>query len=331
MQRLVNEKDHVVEDMLEGYVQAKSYIEYGGSEKRVVKYTDIPQGKVGLVSGGGSGHEPAFLGYIGKNMLDAVAIGEVFSSPMANAFLDAFREANHENGVACLFGNYAGDNMNVKMAKAMAEDEGIQVRYVTANDDISSSPKETKEKRHGIAGGVYMWKIAGAAAAQGADLDEVCRIAEKTVEHTRSICIGLAPCTIPDVGHPNFTIQEGTYEFGIGHHGEPGMDIRPMASAKEIAGEMMNAIHEDYELMEGDEVSIIVSGLGATPLMEQYILYKEAVDWLKERGIRIHHPLVGNYVTSLDMNGAAITVLKLDEELKKLLDVPAICAAFQFI
>ena len=144
MQRLVNEKDHVVEDMLEGYVQAKSYIEYGGSEKRVVKYTDIPQGKVGLVSGGGSGHEPAFLGYIGKNML-------VFSSPTANAFLDAFREANHENGVACLFGNYAGDNMNVKMAKAMAEDEGIQVRYVTANDDISSSPKETKEKRHGIA------------------------------------------------------------------------------------------------------------------------------------------------------------------------------------
>ena len=129
MQRLVNEKDHVVEDMLEGYVQAKSYIEYGGSEKRVVKYTDIPQGKVGLVSGGGSGHEPAFLGYIGKNMLDAVAIGEVFSSPTANAFLDAFREANHENGVACLFGNYAGDNMNVKMAKAMAEDEGIQVRY----------------------------------------------------------------------------------------------------------------------------------------------------------------------------------------------------------
>lgn len=170
MQRLVNEKDHVVEDMLEGYVQAKSYIEYGGSEKRVVKYTDIPQGKVGLVSGGGSGHEPAFLGYIGKNMLDAVAIGEVFSSPTANAFLDAFREANHENGVACLFGNYAGDNMNVKMAKAMAEDEGIQVRYVTANDDISSSPKETKEKRHGIAGGVYMWKIAGAAAAQGLSL-----------------------------------------------------------------------------------------------------------------------------------------------------------------
>lgn len=136
MQRLVNEKDHVVEDMLEGYVQAKSYIEYGGSEKRVVKYTDIPQGKVGLVSGGGSGHEPAFLGYIGKNMLDAVAIGEVFSSPTANAFLDAFREANHENGVACLFGNYAGDNMNVKMAKAMAEDEGIQVRYVTANGYI---------------------------------------------------------------------------------------------------------------------------------------------------------------------------------------------------
>ena len=331
MQRILNNPDNIVDEMLEGFLKAHSDIVETTENSRVVKAKNIPEGKVGVITGGGSGHKPAFIGYVGKNLCDAAAVGEICSSPTAVAFLDAAKAADQGKGVACLYGNYSGDNMNVKMAKAMAEDEGIQVRYVTANDDISSSPKETKEKRHGIAGGVYMWKIAGAAAAQGADLDEVCRIAEKTVEHTRSICIGLAPCTIPDVGHPNFTIQEGTYEFGIGHHGEPGMDIRPMASAKEIAGEMMNAIHEDYELMEGDEVSIIVSGLGATPLMEQYILYKEAVDWLKERGIRIHHPLVGNYVTSLDMNGAAITVLKLDEELKKLLDVPAICAAFQFI
>ena len=212
MQRFVNDPDYIVEDMVKGYVKAhKDLIKRSEANDRVVQYVNAPvEGKVGLVTGGGSGHEPAFLGYVGKNMMDAVAVGEIFSSPSAQAFYDAFMSVDSGKGVACLFGNYAGDNMNVKMAKAMAEDEGIQVRYVTANDDISSSPKETKEKRHGIAGGVYMWKIAGAAAAQGADLDEVCRIAEKTVEHTRSICIGLAPCTIPDVGHPNFTIQEGT-------------------------------------------------------------------------------------------------------------------------
>lgn len=331
MQRFVNEKDHVVEDMLEGYVKSKDYLTYGGDEKRVIRNKTIPTGKVGLVSGGGSGHEPAFLGYVGENMLDAVAIGEVFSSPTANAFLDAFREADQGNGVACLFGNYAGDNMNVKMAVMMAKDEGINVKFVTATDDISSSPKETKEKRHGIAGGVYMWKIAGAMAAKGASLDKVIRIAQKTVDETRSICVGLAPCTIPDVGHPNFEIKEGTYEFGIGHHGEPGMNVYHMGTAKEIAQRMMETIDVDYGLNHGEEVSVIVSGLGATPIMEQYILYNEVEKYLAEKGVRIHHPFIGNYVTSLDMNGVAITVLKLDDELKQLLDYPAKCSAFQYI
>lgn len=330
MQRFINRPDQVVEDMLEGFVKSKDYIEYGGTEKRVVKYKNIPEHKVGLVTGGGSGHEPAFLGYVGKNMLDAVAIGEVFSSPTANDFFTAFQEANQGSGVACLFGNYAGDNMNVKMAVMMAEDEDIEVKYVTANDDISSSPKETKEKRHGIAGGVYMWKIAGAKAAQGASLDEVIAVAQKTVDHTRSICVGLAPCTIPDVGHSNFNIKEGTYEFGIGHHGEPGMEICEMGTAKEIAEKMMKAIDEDYELSEGSEVSVVISGLGATPVMELYILYNEVEKYLNKKNVRIYHPFVGNYVTSLDMNGAAVTVLKLDEELKQLLDEVVECPAFSY-
>lgn len=328
MQRLINQPDHVVEDMLEGFVKSKESITFGGTAKRVIKRKDIPADKVGLVSGGGSGHEPAFLGYVGEHMLDAVAVGEVFSSPTANDFFEAFQAADQGNGVACLFGNYAGDNMNVKMEMLLAKEEGIEVSCVTANDDISSSPKETKEKRHGIAGGVYLWKIAGAKASMGASLQEVITTAQKTVDQTRSICIGLAPCTIPDVGHPNFSIKEGTYEFGIGHHGEPGMEINKLATAKQLANKMLNAIHEDYDLEAESEVSLMISGLGATPLMELYILYHEVALLLEERNITILHQLVGNYVTSLDMNGVALTVLKLDEELKTLLDHPANCAAF---
>ena len=327
MQRFINQSDHVVEDMLAGYVKAHPLITYAGTEQRVVSYKQKFKNKVGLVSGGGSGHEPAFLGYVGKNMLDAVAVGEVFSSPTANAFLDAFKEAEQGAGVACLFGNYAGDNMNVNMAVMMAEDEGIHVTCVKANDDISSSPKETKEKRHGIAGGVYMWKIAGAKAAMGASLDEVIMTAQKAVDHTRSICAGLSPCTIPDVGHPNFEIKAGTYEFGIGHHGEPGMDVQEITTAHTIVERMMTAIEEDMHFIEDEEVSIIISGLGATPLMELYIIYNEVQCYLDKRNIRIYHPFIGNYVTSLDMNGIAITVMKLDTELKELLDYPADCPA----
>lgn len=330
MQRFINNANNVVEDMIDGFVESKQYIEYGGSEKKVLKYKYSPKGKVGLVSGGGSGHEPAFIGYIGKNMLDAVAIGEVFSSPTAHAFYEAFKEADQGKGVACLFGNYSGDNMNVKMAKLMAEKEGIRVECVTAHDDIASAPKESKEKRHGIAGGVFMWKVSGAKAAKGASLDEVIEVAKKAVENTRSICVGLSPCSIPDVGHPNFSIKEGTYEFGVGHHGERGLEICQITTAKDIVDKMMNAIDEDFGLNAGEEVSVIISGLGSTPLMELYILYNEVKRYLREKNITVYHPLVGNYVTSLNMNGAAITIMKLDEELKELLDYPAECPAFNY-
>lgn len=330
MQRFINKSNEMVEDMLEGFIKSKDFIEYGGTRKRVVKYKNIPTNKVGLVTGGGSGHEPAFLGYVGKNMLDAVAIGEIFSSPTANDFLEAFEEANQGNGVACLFGNYAGDNMNVKMATLMAKQKGIEVKYVKANDDIASSPKESKEKRHGIAGGVYMWKIAGAKAAQGGSLDDIIQVAQKTIDNTRSICVGLSSCTIPDVGHSNYTVENGKYEFGIGHHGESGLEINNMETAKEITNKMMNAIDDDFGLEENSEVSVIVSGLGSTPIMEQYIIYNEVEKYLSKKNIKVYHPYVGNYVTSLDMNGVAITVLKVDEELKNLLDLETICPAFNY-
>ena len=241
----------------------------------------------------------------------------------AQAFYDAFMAADSGKGVACLFGNYAGDNMNVKMAIRKAKKQGVTVKYVTATDDVASSPKETKEKRHGIAGGVFMWKVGGAKAAKGADLDEVIATAQKAVDNTRSICVGLSPCAIPAVGHPNFDIKEGDMEFGIGHHGEPGINVQKLKPAKEIANDMAKAVIDDLEPADGDEVAVLLSGLGATPIMELYVLYDEIEAYLKEQGLSIYKVLIGDYVTSLDMNGAALTVMKLDEELKELLDYDA--------
>ena len=325
MQRFVNNPDYVVEDMLKGFVKAHGdLIVRSETNDRVVQYINAPvEGKVGLVTGGGSGHEPAFLGYVGKNMMDAVAVGEVFSSPSAQAFYDAFMAVDSGKGVACLFGNYAGDNMNVKMAIRKAKKQGITVKYVTANDDVASSPKETKEKRHGIAGGVFMWKIGGARAALGGDLDEVIASAQKAVDNTRSICVGLEPCAIPAVGHPNFQIADGDMEFGIGHHGEPGINVQKLEPAKEIARKMAKTVIDDMEPEEGAEVAVLMSGLGATPIMELYILYDEVEAYLKEQGLSVYKVFVGDYVTSLDMNGAALTVMKLDDELKELLDYEA--------
>lgn len=325
MQRFVNNPDYIVEDMVKGFLKAHDdLIVKNEKNDRVVQYKNAPvEGKVGLVTGGGSGHEPAFLGYVGENMMDAVAVGEVFSSPSAQAFYDAFMAADSGKGVACLFGNYAGDNMNVKMAIRKAKKQGVTVKYVTATDDVASSPKETKEKRHGIAGGVFMWKVGGAKAAKGADLDEVIATAQKAVDNTRSICVGLSPCAIPAVGHPNFDIKEGDMEFGIGHHGEPGINVQKLKPAKEIANDMAKAVIDDLEPADGDEVAVLLSGLGATPIMELYVLYDEIEAYLKEQGLSIYKVLIGDYVTSLDMNGAALTVMKLDEELKELLDYDA--------
>lgn len=325
MNRFINNPDYVVDDMIKGYVKAhKNLVSQSERNTHVVKYTKAPiKGKVGIVTGGGSGHEPAFLGYVGKNMVDAVAIGEVFSSPPAQAFYDAFVEADSGAGVACLFGNYAGDTMNVKMAQMMAEDDDITVKTVIANDDVASSPKETKEKRHGIAGGVFMWKVGGARAALGGSLDEVIESAQKAVNNTRSICVGLSPCIIPAVGKPNFEIEEGKMEFGVGHHGEPGMKIEDVKSANEIAREMTATILNDIEIKPDSEVAVIVSGLGSTPLMELYILYDEIEKYLSENKISVYKVFVGNYVTSLDMNGTALTIMKLDDELKMLLDYEA--------
>ena len=322
MQRILNDPDHIVEEMLEGFLKSNPHIVAPTENPRVVRAVEPPQDRVGIVTGGGSGHKPAFVGYVGKNMVDAVAVGEIFSSPTAAAFLDAFRAANVGKGVACLYGNYSGDNMNVKMAARMAKKEGIEIKTVVANDDVPSAPKDQREKRRGVAGEIFMWKIGGAKAASGASLDEVIAAAQKAIDNTRSVGIGLTPCTLPAVGHPNFQIEEGTMEVGIGHHGEKGIDVLPIESAAQMAKRMCDIVLPDLPFQAGDEVAVLVSGLGATPVMELYVLYNEIDKLLAERGIKVYRSYVGNYFTSLEMSGATFSAMKLDDELKPLLDMP---------
>ncbi len=322
MQRILNNPDLIVDEMLKGFVKAHPDIVQASTHPRVIKRSDMPTGHVGVVTGGGSGHKPAFIGYIGENLCDAVAAGEIFSSPAAAAFLSAFKEADQGKGVACLYGNYSGDNMNVKMAIKMANKEGIEVKTVVANDDVASASKDQPEKRRGVAGEILMWKVGGAKAATGANLDEVIAAAKKAIENTRSIGIGISPCTLPAVGHPNFEIKEGTMEVGIGHHGEPGVEIGPLESANKMAARMVEIILSDYPFKAGNEVVVLISGLGATPVMELYVLYDEVERLLSEKNLKIHRSYVGNYFTSLDMMGATLSVMNLDKELKELIDMP---------
>ena len=324
MQRIINNPDLVVEDMLVGFAAAHPDIVAPTGNKRVLKYRHAPvAGKVGIVTGGGSGHKPAFIGYIGKNLVDAVAVGEVFSSPTAKSFYDAIKAADSGRGVAVLYGNYAGDNMNVRMAMEEAADDDIEVKRVIANDDVPSAPKSEREKRRGVAGEIFMWKTAGAKASLGGSLDEVVAVAQKTIDNTRSVGIGLTPCTIPAVGKSNFTVDPGKMEVGIGHHGEPGIRVDDLKPASEMADMCLEIVLPDLPFASGDRVAVIVSGLGATPVMELYIFYARVAEVLAQKGITVHRPYVGNYFTSLEMMGVTLTLLKLDDELAHLVDLDA--------
>jgi dihydroxyacetone kinase-like protein len=330
MKKFVNDPTRVVEEMVEGYAAAHGKQVRLLSEARVIARADAPvKGKVGVVTGGGSGHKPAFIGYVGKGVVDAVAVGEIFTSPPALAFHHAFKAADGGKGVACLFGNYAGDVMNVDMAVEMAEGEGITVQRVIANDDVPSAPKGQEENRRGVAGEILMWKIGGAMAEMGGSLEEVVGAAQKAIDNTRSIGVGLSPCIIPAVGKPNFFLGENEMEVGIGHHGEPGikkMDIRP---ADEVASMMMDVVLPDLPFQSGDEVCVLMSGLGSTPLLEIYIIYRKIDRILKDKKIRAYRTYIGNYFTSLEMAGVTLTVMKLDGQLKKLLDAPADAVHFK--
>jgi phosphoenolpyruvate---glycerone phosphotransferase subunit DhaK len=324
MQRILNDPSRVTEEALEGIVLCHSDLLAKTENPRVVRYVGSPvKGRVGIVTGGGSGHEPAFVGYVGKNMVDVVAVGEIFASPSAHIFRDAIRAADGGAGVAVLYGNYAGDNMNVKMARRMVQADGIKVETVIANDDVASAVKAEREKRRGVAGEILMWKVAGAKAATGASLEEVIQSAQKAIDATRSIGIGLSSCVIPAAGKPNFHIAAGKMEVGIGHHGEPGIKVDDLKSADEMAQIALDYILPDLPFNSGDEVVVLISGLGATPVMELYIVYRKLAELLGQAGISIYRPYVGNYFTSLEMLGVTVTIMKLDAELKELMAAEA--------
>ena len=323
MKKLINNPENFVKDTMTGIIAA-----YGdkvklldGDERILVTNYPVADGKVGIVTAGGSGHLPVFLGYVGDGMLDGCAIGNVFASPSASKMADMIKACDRGNGVLCLYGNYGGDNMNFDMACEMVEMDDVETRTVRVKDDVASSPKETKEKRRGVAGMVYAFKVAGAAAAQMKNLDEVAGVAQKALDHIRTMGVALTPCIVPQVGEPTFSIADDEIEIGMGIHGEKGIETTKIKTAKEIAEILVGRILDDYDY-SGSEVAILVNGLGGTPLMELYILNMEVQKILEEKGIKAYRTFVGNYCTSIDMTGASVTLMKLDDELKELLDAP---------
>jgi dihydroxyacetone kinase-like protein len=331
MKKLLNDPQLYVEQMLEGLVLAHpQYYERAGDDGRVIKRPGTPKpGKVGIVSGGGSGHLPIFTGYVGTGLLDACAIGEVFSSPSVDQMAAAMRAANGGAGVLRLYGNYGGDCMNFDMAGDILEMEDVRSTTVLLADDVASAPPAEAEKRRGVAGMVYAYKMAGAAAEAGDDLDEVTRIAQKAANAVRSIGAALTPCTVPLAGRPTFTIADDEMEMGMGIHGEPGVWRGKLRTADAVASEMMDHLLTDMPITRGDRVSVLVNSLGATPHEELYILYRIVAARLGDAGANIVMPLVGRYATSMEMTGASITLCKLDSELEKLLHAPADCAFWQ--
>lgn len=327
MKKILNNPADYVDEMLEGMIAAHPQYYAQPTPRVIARAAGATKGKVGIVTGGGSGHLPVFTGYVGKGLLDACAIGNVFASPSAEHMAEAIRAADGGAGVLRLYGNYGGDVMNFDMAGEMVEMENdIRTTTVVLADDVVSAPKDEASKRRGVAGMVYAFKIAGAHAETGADLDDVTRLAQKAADACRSIGMALTPCTIPQAGKPTFQIGETEMEMGMGIHGEPGIwraEIRP---ADAIADEMIGRLLDDQPLARGDRISILVNSLGATPAEELYILYRHAKKLLEAVGVEIVMPLVGRYATSMEMTGATITIIKLDEELEHLLKAPAECA-----
>ena len=328
MKKILNAADDYVDEMLAGLTAAhpEYYRLHGDSGKVVARATAGKDGKVGIVTGGGSGHLPVFTGYVGAGLLDACAIGDVFASPSAEQMADAIRAADSGAGVLRLYGNYGGDVMNFDMAGELVEFEDITCSTVLLADDVASAPPEEHEKRRGVAGMVYAFKIAGAAAEAGRDLDSVTAAAQKAADACRSIGAALSPCTVPQAGKPTFEIAEDEMEMGMGIHGEPGVWRGKLKTADEIAGEMMDRLLADMPLTGGDRVSVMVNSLGATPPEELYILYRTVKARLEAAGATIVMPLVGRYATSMEMTGVSFTLCKLDDDLETLLQAPCDCA-----
>ena len=328
MKKIINTPEKFINEMLEGiYAAHPDRVKFVGDDLHCLVTTKKVPGKVGIATGGGSGHLPLFLGYVGEGMLDGCSIGDVFQSPSAEQMLAVTKEIDSGAGVLYIYGNYGGDILNFDMAAEMADfEENIHVESVVAGDDVASgAPVKpgAKNTRRGVAGIFFIYKCAGAAAAKMLPLEEVKRVAEKVCENVRTMGVALTPCTVPRVGHPSFELAEDEMEIGMGIHGEPGIRRGKLLPADAIVDEMLNQIIDDLPYRAGDEVAVLVNGLGATPLEEQYVMFRRIDKVLSEKGIKIFHSYVGEYATSLEMAGASISLFKLDDELKELLRAPA--------
>jgi dihydroxyacetone kinase-like protein len=331
VKKLINDPNQVVDEMIDGYVKAFSqYVKQLPENKRsLVTSRQTREGKVGVLIGGGSGHEPAFMGYVGEGMADGVAVGNIFASPPPDPIVEATKAINKGAGVVYVYGNYAGDVMNFGMAAELADLEaGIQIGTILVTDDVASAPLNEKDKRRGIAGEFFVTKAAGASAEMGYDLIEVVRVSAKANDHTRTMGVGLTPCSLPQTGKPSFELEDNEMEIGLGHHGEPGIEKGPLQSADQVAQRLIHDILVDMPIESGEKVAVLVNGLGSTTRMELLIMFRSVERILSEKGIVIHRSYVGDYSTSLEMGGCSVTLIKLDDELQTLIDYPADCPMY---
>ena len=325
MRKIINDPSLVEDETIAGILAAfPGYLKRVEGSARALVRADAPlTGKVGIATGGGSGHLPLFLGYVGQGLATGVCVGNVFSSPSSDDMLDVTKAVDGGAGVLHLYGNYSGDTMNFDMAAEMAEMEGLTVKTALGKDDVTSAPNAEKDRRRGVAGIFFAFKIAGAAAEEGRDLDAVHAAASQAAFNTRSMGVALSGTTIPAAGEPGFEVPEGEMEMGMGIHGEPGVKRGPLLTADEIVGDMLDRIIPDLPFSSGDTAAVLVNSLGATAPEELYILYNKASEILKDRGISVHKAFIGEYATSMEMSGASISVCKLDDDMTKLLDAPA--------
>ena len=328
MKKIINAVEQVESQMIEGMLKAyPQYLKRVG-DCNVVARAKKKEGKVALISGGGSGHEPAHGGYVGDGMLDAAVAGAVFTSPAPDQIYEGIKEIATDQGVLMVIKNYTGDVMNFEMAADMARDEGIKVEQVIVNDDVAVDGSLYTVGRRGVAGTVFVHKIAGAKAEKGASLEEVKATAQKVIDNVRTMGMAISPCTLPAAGKPGFELGEDEMEIGIGIHGEPGTHREKLQSADNIVDQLMEKILADIDYA-GSEVAVMINSCGGTPLMELFIVNNHVADILKGKGIKVYKTFVGEYMTSLEMEGFSISLLKLDNELKELLDAKADTPAFK--
>lgn len=319
MKKFLNDPVDFVDEMLEGIYKAHPDVTYVADDKRCLVTAKLKPGKVGIATGGGSGHLPLFLGYVGDGMLDGAAVGGVFQSPSAEQMLQVTKAIDQGAGVLYIYGNYSGDIINFDMAAELADLEDIAVKQVVGNDDVASSVVGEEYKRRGVAGIFFVYKAAGAAAAAGLSLDEVTRVADKARSRTRTMGVALSSCVVPEIGHATFSIGEDEMEIGMGIHGEPGISRKKLAPADDVIDEMMERIFAEQDYKRGDEVAVLVNGLGGTPMEELYILFRRVSQLLEQRGVTAKHVWVGEFATSMEMAGASVSILHLDAELEPLI------------